>query len=83
MQVLLTLLVCLSAQPTVCETVAPAEVHSDTGAPPTFFECLGAPGQDLARAWLAEHPGYVLKRIQCSVGNGRGDLRDRLVSPRA
>ena len=38
---LLSLVVCLAAQPIVCETVTPDYVYSDTGRSPTFFECLG------------------------------------------
>jgi len=53
---LLSLMVCLAAQPVVCETVTPDYAYSDTGQPPTFFECLGPVGQDVARQWLAEHP---------------------------
>ena len=51
---LLSLVVCLAAQPVVCETVTPDHVYSDTGRSPTFFECLGPVGQDIARHWLAE-----------------------------
>jgi hypothetical protein len=73
---MLTLVVCLAAKPAVCETVDPGYVHPDTGQSPTFFECLGAPGQDIARQWLAEHPGYVLDRVQCSMGNDPDQLRE-------
>jgi hypothetical protein len=44
---LLSLVVCLTAQPMVCETVVPDYVHHDTGQSPTFFECLGPAGQTL------------------------------------
>lgn len=80
---LLSLVVCLAAQPVVCETVIPDYAHHDTGQPPTFFECLGPAGQDVARQWLAEHPGYVLRRMQCSVAIDPGRLRDRIESPSA
>jgi hypothetical protein len=80
---LLSLVVCLSAQPLVCETVVPDYAHRDTGQAPTFFECLGATGQDIARQWLAEHPGYLLRRVECSVANDPERLRDRVESPRA
>ena len=80
---LLSLVVCLAGQPDVCETVTPDYVRHDTGQPPSFFECLGAGGQDVARRWLAEHPAYVLRRIQCSVANDPARLRDRIESPEA
>ena len=80
---LLSLVVCLSATPVVCETVTPDYVHPDTGAPPTFFECLGYRGQGIARRWLDAHPGYVLHRIQCSVATDPVRLRDRIESPEA
>jgi hypothetical protein len=38
MLVLVSLLVCLSAQPHVCETVLPDYTHAD-GSAMTFFEC--------------------------------------------
>jgi hypothetical protein len=80
---LLSLVVCLAAQPVVCETVTPDHVYSDTGQPPTFFECLGRVGQDIARQWLAEHPEYRLHRVQCSIANDAERLRDQVESPRA
>ena len=55
----------------------------DTGQPPTFFECSGRVGQDIARQWLAEHPDYRLHRVQCSVANDAHRLRDQVESPRA
>ena len=80
---LLSLVVCLAGQPAVCETVTPDYVRHDTGQPPTFFECLGVGGQDVARRWLAENPAYVLRRVQCSVANDPARLRDQIESPRA
>jgi hypothetical protein len=80
---LLSLVVCLAAQPLVCETVTPDYTYHDTGSPPTFFECLGSVGQEIARQWLAEHPNYLLRRVQCSVASDRGRLRDQIESPRA
>jgi hypothetical protein len=80
---LLSLVVCLAAQPVVCETVTPDYVYQDTGQPPTFFECLGPLGQDIARQWLAENPIYLLRRVQCSVATDRERLRDLVGSPRA
>jgi hypothetical protein len=80
---LLSLVVCLAAQPLVCETVTPDYVHRDTGEPPTLFECLSSVGQDVARQWLAEHPGYLLRRVQCSIASDPGRLRDQIESPRA
>jgi hypothetical protein len=80
---LLSLVVCLASAPGVCETVTPDYVRQDTGAPPTFFECLGATGQDIARKWLRENPAYRLRRIQCSMANDAQRLRDRVESPRA
>ena len=83
MYALLSLVVCLMSQPAICETVIPDYLHADTGQPPTFFECLGVGGQDIARNWLGEHPGYLLRRITCSVGSDPGRLRDRIEAPRA
>lgn len=79
---LLSLVVCLAAQPIVCETVTPDYVHSETGQSPTFFECLGPAGQDIARQWLAENPNYLLHRVQCSVATDPERLRDQVASPR-
>ncbi len=83
MFVLLSLVVCLAGQPAVCETVTPDYVHRDSGRSPTFHECLGPTGQMIARNWLAEHPGYLLRRVQCSVANDPVRLRDRIESPEA
>ena len=80
---LLSLVVCLVAQPVVCETITPDYVYSDTGRSPTFFECLGPVGQDVARQWLAENPSYVLRRVQCSVATDPERLRDQIESPTA
>ena len=78
---LLSLVVCLSGAPAICETVTPDYVHPDTGRPPAFFECLGVGGQGIARRWLAEHPAYVLRRVQCSVASDPARLRDQIKSP--
>ena len=83
MFVLLSLIVCLAGQPAICETVIPASVHEDSGQPPTLYECLGIGGQVIARKWLAEHPGYLLHRIRCSVADDPNLLRDRIENPRA
>ena len=83
MYALLSLVVCLAGQPAVCETVIPGYHHDDTGQQPTLFECLGVGGQDIARKWLDEHPGYLLHRIQCSIANDPARLRDRIETPRA
>ena len=83
MYALLSLVVCLAAHPVVCETVTPDYVHPDTGQAPTLFECLGAGDQGIARRWLAAHPAYALRRVQCSVANDPMRLRDRVESPRA
>lgn len=80
---ILSLVVCLAAQPHVCETVTPDVVRADTGAPPSFFECLGVTGQEIARDWLAEHPAYVLRRVQCSIGNNAEQLRNSVEQPEA
>ena len=63
----------------------PGFARADTGSrgPSAFFECLGVPGQDIARTWLSEHPGYVLRRVQCSVSSDPSRLRDQIASPRA
>ena len=81
--VLVSLVVCLAQQPTICETVIPDYVHEDTGQPPSLFECLGIGGQVIARKWLDEHPGYLLHRVRCSVASDPDSLRDRIESPRA
>jgi len=83
MHVLLSLVVCLAGQPAICETVIPSYGRQDTGEPPTLFECLGVGGQDIARIWLEEHPGYLLRRIQCSIASDRDRLRDRIETPQA
>jgi hypothetical protein len=80
---LLSLVVCLSHTPAACETVTPDYVHQDTGQAPTFFECLGAGGQSVARQWLSEHPGYVLRRVQCSIANDPHKLRAQVENLRA
>ena len=82
MHAILSLIVCLSAQPSVCETVLPDYTHAD-GQPVTFFECLGAGGQSIANLWLSEHPGYALQAVQCSIGNDAEILRDRISQPEA
>jgi hypothetical protein len=83
MYALLSLVVCLAGQPAICETVIPDYAHLDTGQPPTFFECLGTGGQDIARRWLDEHPGHLLHRIQCSIANDPARLRDQIATPEA
>ena len=83
MYALLSLVVCLAAQPAICETVIPSHVHQDNGQPPTFFECLGVGGQEIARKWLDEHPGHLLRRIQCSIANDPARLRDQIATPQA
>lgn len=80
---LLSLKVCLSAMPLVCETVTPDYVRTDTGQPVTFHECLGVSGQVIARRWISENPRYVLRRIQCSVGSDLILLREQVESPEA
>ena len=80
---LLSLVVCLASAPGVCETVTPDYVREDTGGPPSFFECLGASGQDIARRWLAEHPGYLLHLVQCSIANDLSRLREQVETPQA
>ena len=75
MVVLISLAVCLSNTPAICETVTPDYVRADSGAAPTLLERLGASGQDIARAWLAEHPSCVLRRVQCAAANDGRKLR--------
>jgi hypothetical protein len=82
MTALLSLLVCLAAQPAVCETVTPDVVRAD-GAQPSFFECLGSGGQEIARDWLAAHPAYVLRSVRCSIGNDAEQLRATIEQPEA
>ena len=81
MVAIISLLVCLGAAP--CEHVFPASVYTDTGLPMGFMECLGKGGQDVARQWLAEHPGYRLQSIKCSIANDGRKLRDQLQGTRA
>jgi hypothetical protein len=83
MVALLSLVVCLSSMPAVCETVTPDYVDRVTGEPPSFHECLGIGGQGIALRWLSEHPGYRLHRVQCSVASDARLLRERIESPRA
>lgn len=83
MLALLSLVVCLSDRPAVCETVTPDYVRHDTGQAPTLGECLGVGGQAIARRWIGEHPGYRLHRIQCSVANDMRRLRDQVRGARA
>ena len=83
MYALLSLIVCLAGQPAICETVIPDYVYRDTAQPPTFFECLGVGGQVIARKWLDEHPGYLLRHIQCSIANDAARLRDQIATPQA
>jgi hypothetical protein len=83
MYALLSLVVCLAGEPAICETVIPDCAHPDTGQPPTFFECLGVSGQDIARRWLDEHPGHLLHRIQCSIANDPASLHDQIATPEA
>lgn len=80
---LLSLVVCLAGQPAVCETVTPDYVDHETGQPPSFFACMGPVGQQVAQRWLAEHPGYRLHRVQCSIANDPVRLRERIESPQA
>jgi hypothetical protein len=78
----LSLVVCLQAGgPASCETVLPDLAHQD-GTPVSMFECLTTSGQDVARAWLADHPDYRLERIQCSMASDQAKLRERLAGPR-
>lgn len=78
----ITLVVCLAAQPELCETVFPNSAHPD-GAPMSFFECLGAGGQSAALQWLREHPDYVARKLQCTISNDAGRARARLEQPEA
>lgn len=82
MYALLSLVVCLAAQPYVCETVIPSYVRAG-GEPPTFFECQGAVGQEIAGMWLAEHPQYELRKIRCSLGSNPDILRNSVEQPEA
>jgi hypothetical protein len=36
-----------------------------------------------ARRWLAEHPGYLLRRVQCSIANDLSRLREQVETPQA
>ena len=75
---LISLVVCLSGNPAVCQTVLPDYLHADTLQPPTFHKCLGIGGQVIARHWLQENPGYRLRRVQCSIANNLRHLREQV-----
>src|SRR3954452_18137073 len=83
MVVLISLVVCLSNAPAICEPVTPDYVRADSGAGPTLLECLGASGQDIARMWLPQHPSYVLRRVQCSAANDARKLRASIEGAKA
>ena len=83
MVVLISLVVCLSNAPAICETVTPDYVRAGSGAGPTLLECLGASGQDIARMWLTEHPSYVLRRVQCSAADDARKLRENIEGAKA
>lgn len=80
---LLSLVVCLSDAPAVCETVTPDYVDQGTGRAPSLSECLGVGGQTIARQWIGQHPGYRLSRIQCSIANDQRRLREQVPGRRA
>jgi hypothetical protein len=44
-----------------------------------------APGPSRSgdRRWLAEHPGYLLHRVQCSGANDLSRLREQVETPQA
>jgi hypothetical protein len=48
-----------------------------------LFECLGVGGQDIARKWLDDNPGHLLRRIQCSIATNPARLRERIETPQA
>lgn len=83
MVVLISLVVCLSNTPAICETVTPDYVRADSGAGPTLLECLGASGQDIARTWLADNPSHVLRRVRCSAANDARKLRANIEGAKA
>jgi hypothetical protein len=83
MVVLISLVVCLSNTPAICETVTPDYVRADSGAGPTLLECLGASGQEIARMWLADNPSYVLRRVRCSAANDARKLRANIEGAKA
>lgn len=83
MTALLSLLVCLAAQPHVCETVIPDYARTETGAPVTFMECMTVTGQQVALRWIQEHPEYELRRVNCSVASDAERLRAQIRSPEA
>ena len=83
MVVLISLVVCLSDTPAICETVTPDYVRADSGAGPTLLECLGASGQDIARMWLADNPSYVPRRVRCSAADDARKLRANIEGAKA
>jgi hypothetical protein len=80
---LVSLVVCLSGAPAMCETVTPDYLHADTMQPPTFHECLGVGGQVIALRWLSEHPGYRVHRVRCSIGADPRHLPPQIENRRA
>jgi hypothetical protein len=65
MLVTLSLLFCLSADPTRCETVTP---YIPDDQPLTMSSCHIA-GQIEGAKWVNEHPKYQLTRVLCTAGN--------------
>lgn len=65
MLVTLSMMFCLVADPTKCQTVHPV-VPDDQ--PLTMSSCQIA-GQIEGAKWVTEHPKYLLHRVKCTVGN--------------
>lgn len=63
MPVFLSLLVCVAAHTTACHVTVP------TQRPLAGIAACGKEGMEQAAAFVESHPGWVVKRIRCSIGN--------------
>jgi hypothetical protein len=64
MNVLLSIVFCLTANASECQTVRPVQPDGFVGIAGCTIE-----GQQEAAAWLEEHPKWRLDRIKCTLGN--------------
>lgn len=65
MLVTLSMMFCLASEPSQCHTVNPV-IPDDQ--PLTLASCQIA-GQIEGAKWVNDHPKYLLKRVQCTIGN--------------
>ena len=47
------------------------DVPAPEATPSSFFACAGAEGQEQAAKWAAEHPGYRVQAVRCTIGSMR------------